>query len=135
MGLAPSTLLFWTAELLTQKLLKQCYVIPIFKSCLHKLYGRHHELVDRYEIYISQLVMYFGCIFSLPRPPPRLDLTRSYLPFVNSWNYCPMFWRVLVTEFFLGCVFVPFSFVTNVACVSGFVILDCLTCLYKPDNI
>jgi hypothetical protein len=45
------------AQLLTQKLLKQGYVAPTFKSSLQKFYGRHHNLVDRYEISISQKTM------------------------------------------------------------------------------
>ena len=45
------------AQLLTQKLLQQGYVAPTFKSSLHKLYVRYHNLVDRYEISISQKTM------------------------------------------------------------------------------
>jgi hypothetical protein len=45
------------AQLLTQKLLKKGYVAPRLKSSLHKFYGRHHELFDRYEISISQMTM------------------------------------------------------------------------------
>ena len=45
------------AQLLTQKLLKQGYVAPRLKSLLQKLYGHHHNLVDRYEISISQMTM------------------------------------------------------------------------------
>jgi hypothetical protein len=33
---------------------KQGYVAPMFKASLQKFYGRHHNLVDRYEISISQ---------------------------------------------------------------------------------
>ena len=44
-------------QLLTQKLLKQGYVASRLKSLLHKLYGSHHDLVDRYEISISQMTM------------------------------------------------------------------------------
>jgi predicted O-linked N-acetylglucosamine transferase (SPINDLY family) len=45
------------AQLLTQKLLKQCYVAPSLESFLQIFYGRHHNLVDRYEISISQMTM------------------------------------------------------------------------------
>ena len=45
------------AQLLTQNLLKQDHVAPRLKSSLRKLYGRHHNLVDRYEIFISQMTM------------------------------------------------------------------------------
>ena len=44
-------------QLLTQKLLKQGYVAPRLKSSLQKFYGRHHDLVDRDEISISQMTM------------------------------------------------------------------------------
>ena len=45
------------AQLLTQKLHKQGYDAPMLKSSLQKLYGRHHNLDDRYEISISQMTM------------------------------------------------------------------------------
>jgi hypothetical protein len=47
--------IFWGAQLLTQKLLKQSYVVP--KSSLQKLYGRHDNPVNRNAIYIPQLTM------------------------------------------------------------------------------
>ena len=40
-----------------QELLKQDYVAPGLKSSQQKLYGCHHELVDRYEISISQIAI------------------------------------------------------------------------------
>jgi hypothetical protein len=46
--------------MLTRKLLIQGYAALRLKSSLHKFYG-HHNLVDRYEILISQM--------------PRFDLT------------------------------------------------------------
>ena len=45
------------AQLLTQKLLKQGCIAPGLKSSLQKFYGRHHNLVGRYEISISQMAM------------------------------------------------------------------------------
>ena len=39
------------------KLIKQGYVASRLKSSLQKLYGRHHELVDHYEISISPMTM------------------------------------------------------------------------------
>jgi len=38
------------------KLLKSGYVVPMVKSSLKKYYV-HHELVDRYEIPISQMIV------------------------------------------------------------------------------
>ena len=45
------------AQRLTQKLLKQENVTPKLKPSLQTFYGRHHNLVDRYEISISQMTM------------------------------------------------------------------------------
>ena len=45
------------AQLLTQKLHKQGYAVPMLKSTIQAFYGRHHELVDSYEISISQMTM------------------------------------------------------------------------------
>ena len=45
------------AQLLTQKLLIQGYVAARLKSSLQRIYSRHHNFVDRYEISISQMTM------------------------------------------------------------------------------
>jgi hypothetical protein len=42
---------------MAKKLLKQGYLAPNLKLLLHKLYGRHHDLIDRYDISISQMIM------------------------------------------------------------------------------
>lgn len=42
---------------LTQELPKQCYVASMLKSSEQKIYGRHDELVDRYEIFLFQMAM------------------------------------------------------------------------------
>jgi hypothetical protein len=39
---------------LTRQLLNQGFYLVKLKSSLRKFYGRHHDLVDRYEIYMSQ---------------------------------------------------------------------------------
>ena len=41
--------------LLTRKLLNQGFPLVKLKSSLRKLYGRHHDLVDRYGISVSQM--------------------------------------------------------------------------------
>jgi hypothetical protein len=51
-----------------QKLIKQGYVVPRMDSLLQELYGRHDDLVDRYEIFISQndngsFPFYVDCLF------------------------------------------------------------------------
>ena len=43
------------ALLLTRKLLNQGFLLVKLKSLLRKLYGRHHDLVDRYGISVSQI--------------------------------------------------------------------------------
>ena len=43
------------ARLLSQKLLSQGYVPHRLMSSLQKFYGRHHELVDRYEVCVSRM--------------------------------------------------------------------------------
>jgi hypothetical protein len=68
------------AQLLKQKLLKQGYVAPRLKSSLHIFYGRHHILVDRYEIlHISNdngsFTFYVDVFFPLSLPRLLPDLT------------------------------------------------------------
>ena len=41
--------------LLAKKLLTQGYQLPKLISSLKKFYGRHHELVDRYNVHVSKL--------------------------------------------------------------------------------
>jgi hypothetical protein len=43
--------------LLTRKLLNHGFLIAKLKSSLRKSYGRHHDLVDRYGISVSQMTM------------------------------------------------------------------------------
>ena len=43
--------------LLTRDLLNQSFLLFKLKSSLGKFYGRHHDLVDRYGIYVSQITM------------------------------------------------------------------------------
>jgi len=41
--------------LLTKKLLNQGFLFAKLKSSLRKCYGPHHDLVDRYGIYVSRM--------------------------------------------------------------------------------
>ena len=41
--------------LLTRKLLNQRFLLVKLKSSLRKIYGRNHDLVDRYGIFVSQM--------------------------------------------------------------------------------
>ena len=68
--------------MLTQKLLKQGYVAPKLRSSHQKLYTRHHDLVNRYEISISQMTMvlllciiYVDVFFPLSLPRLLSNLT------------------------------------------------------------
>ena len=45
------------AQLLPLNLHTQCYVAPRLRSSLQKFHNRHHDLVDRYELSISQMIM------------------------------------------------------------------------------
>ena len=45
--------------LLTKKLLKQGFLVVKWKSSLGKMYSRHHDLVKRYRIPVSQMNMDF----------------------------------------------------------------------------
>jgi hypothetical protein len=50
--------------LLTRKLLNQGFLLVKLKSSLRKFYGRYHDLVDCYGIYVSQLTKdMFRCCF------------------------------------------------------------------------
>ena len=42
--------------LLTRKLLNQGFLLVKLKPSLQKFYGRHHDLVDRYGISVSQMI-------------------------------------------------------------------------------
>ena len=60
------------SQLLTQTLLKQGYVAPRLKSSIQKFYDRHHNLVDRYKISISNdngsFTFYLDIFFPLSLP-------------------------------------------------------------------
>ena len=51
LGFVPIVAIYWMAQLLTQKIIKQDYVAPRFKSSLQK--SRQRKLVYRSEIFIS----------------------------------------------------------------------------------
>jgi len=46
-----------TELLLTRKLLNQGFLLAKLNSSLRKIYGRHHDVVDRYGISVSQMTM------------------------------------------------------------------------------
>ena len=62
--------------LLTRKLLNQGFLLVKLKSSLRKLYGCHHDLVDRYRIPVSQIATY---MFHLSQTHPGRLLIRDLL--------------------------------------------------------
>ena len=62
--------------LLTRKLLNQGFLLVKLKSSLRKLYGCHHDLVDRYRISVSQMATY---MFHLSQTHPGRLLIRDLL--------------------------------------------------------
>ena len=46
---------FNTGLLLTRKLLNQGFLLAKLKSSLRNFYGRHHDLINRYGIFVSQM--------------------------------------------------------------------------------
>ena len=78
------------AKTLSQRLLGRSYVQPFLLSSHQKLYGRHHDIIERYEVSVSQIRIY---IFRFNVSP---DLT---LPdFTPPWIDSLTMWRVLHTK-------------------------------------
>jgi hypothetical protein len=50
--------------MLTRKLLNQGFLLVKLKSSLRKFYGRHHDLIDRYGISVSQMTKHMFHISS-----------------------------------------------------------------------
>jgi hypothetical protein len=64
--------------LLTRKLLNLRFLLVKLKSSLRKLHGRHHDLIDRYGIAVSQITRdMFHLWQSLPCPFLIHDLSPS----------------------------------------------------------
>jgi hypothetical protein len=63
------------AKTLSQKVLGQDYVQTLLLSSIQQLYGRHHDIIERYEVLVSQM---------------RINILRFYVSFTM--------WRVLYTE-------------------------------------
>ena len=59
LGFVFNTMIFWTVQLLTEKLPNKGYDAPRMKSSKPKFKCHHHQLVGRYEIYISQMAIDF----------------------------------------------------------------------------
>jgi hypothetical protein len=62
--------------MLTRKLLNLGFLLAKLKSSLGKFYGRHHDLVDRYGISVSQMTTdMFHLSYTLPGPLLIHDLS------------------------------------------------------------
>jgi len=115
--------------LLKRKLLNQGFLLVNLKSSLRKFYGRHHDLVDRYGISVSQMTMdmfhlsYFshswlitGFVSKLTRRVPLVWAGTAYHS--RAPTFTPVFSGVRVTRslvlyvcFVESCLsFCPFSF-------------------------
>ena len=67
--------------LLTRKLLNQGFLLIKLKSSLQKCYGRHHDLVDRYGISVSQMTMhgYVPLVVNTSRSFPHSRLITGFV--------------------------------------------------------
>ena len=73
--------------LLTRQLLNQSFLLVKLKSSLQKFYGRHHDLVDRYGIYVSQMTTdMLQLSYTLPCPFIIHDLSPGLK--LNQHNGC-----------------------------------------------
>ena len=61
--------------LLTRKLLNQEFQMVKLKSFLRKFYGRHHEMVVRYGITVSQMISDMFLTSLLQSPFPFMNVT------------------------------------------------------------
>jgi hypothetical protein len=101
-------------------LLNQLFLVAKMKSSLGKLYGHHHDLVNRYEIDVLQMTtnMLFavhdyhrvgsksntiGAIYgtgtAYPREVPGFALSLRLVPLVCSFVFCVMSLYVLLLLF------------------------------------
>ena len=72
-------------QLVTQNLLKQGYIALRLRSPLRKLCVRHHDLVDRYEISISQMEIQKCIYFPFYDDFSFLYYRQDFLPDLIIW--------------------------------------------------
>jgi hypothetical protein len=70
------------------------------KSSLRKFYGRHHDLVDRYGISVSQMTRSFPHSWLITGFAIRLT-RRDATSGVGAPEFTPVFSGVRVTRFFI----------------------------------
>ena len=78
------TISFYWVLLLTRKLLEQVFPKERLKSSFRKFFGRQHDLVDRYEIPISQMTM---------------DIFPLSWQQIHFYTGCDLHWLLIYTVF------------------------------------
>jgi len=113
---------------LTRKLLSQGFLREKLQSSLRMFFGRHHDLVDRYEISISQITMdIFRLSWIKIRSYTYCDQHRLWLyPGFDYWvtRWVPLVEQELLTLpehlnspwFLYGSCYSSFSFQCSVVC-------------------
>jgi hypothetical protein len=71
--------------LLTRKLLNQGFLLVKVKSSLRKFYGRHHDLVERYGISVTNDHGYVPLVVNTSRFFPRSRLITGFLTRLARW--------------------------------------------------
>ena len=111
LGSVPIVAIYWMVQLLTQKLIKQNYVAPRFKSSLQK--SRQRELVYRSEILYLKLQDIFSIVyiffFTLSPRGTLPDLTMSKTAIVNKIHE-PLVFREHLRSMFSHLFSFLFSF-------------------------
>jgi hypothetical protein len=64
---------------LTRKLMNQWFLLVKLKSSLRKFYGRHHDLVDRYGISVTNDHGYVPFVVSISRSFPHSRLITGFV--------------------------------------------------------
>ena len=71
--------------LLTRKLLNQGFPLVKLKSSLRKFYGRHHDLVDRYGICVTNDHRYVPLVVNTSRSFPHPRLITGFVTRLTRW--------------------------------------------------
>ena len=72
-------------SLLTRKLLNQEFLLAKLISSLRKFYGRHHDLVDRYEISVTNDNGYVPLVVNTSRSFPHSWLITGFVTRWTQW--------------------------------------------------
>jgi hypothetical protein len=105
--------------LLTRKLLNQGFPLVKLKSSLRKFYGRHHDLVDRYGICVTNDHRYVPLVVNTSRSFPHPRLITGFVTRLTRW--VPLVEQELLT--------LP-EHLSSPPVLVGFVLLDLLFYMY-----